>query len=229
MTNSTGVSSTFERRTATDAVFDELYEEIASLKLPPGTKLSEIEIARRFDVSRQPVRDAFNRLCNLDLLLVRPQRATEVRGFSLERINHVRFVRLAVELEVIRRACEVWDDSRSLALEQNLKEQTAVIAARQSEHFHNLDTEFHQLLCEHAGYPLAVETISQCRQKIDRLCKLSLSRKDEVDTLLDDHVQLVTAIQNRREDEAIAVAREHFSRLDHIIAEIHESHAEYFE
>jgi len=85
-----------ERRTAADAVFERLYQEIASLELLPGTKLSEADVARRFEVSRQPVREAFGRLGNLDLLLVRPQRATVVRGFSMERVAHVRFIRLAV-------------------------------------------------------------------------------------------------------------------------------------
>ena len=79
-----------ERRTTTDEVFDRLHEEIVTLELLPGTKLSEVEVARRFGVSRQPVRDAFNRLSNLDLLLIRPQKATEVRGFSIERIARAR-------------------------------------------------------------------------------------------------------------------------------------------
>ena len=89
-----------ERRTTTDVVFDALHEEIVSLKLLPGSKLSEAEVSKRFGVSRQPVRDAFNRLANLDLMLIRPQKASEVRGFSMERIAHARFVRLAIELEV---------------------------------------------------------------------------------------------------------------------------------
>ena len=103
------ISDSVERRTATDVVFEQLHDEIVSLQLLPKTKLSEAEVAKRFDVSRQPVRDAFSRLENLDLLLIRPQRATEVRGFSLDRIAYSRFVRLSVELEVIRQAGDVWD------------------------------------------------------------------------------------------------------------------------
>ena len=83
-----------QRRTTTDLVFEKLHEEIATLAILPGAKLSEADIAQRFGVSRQPVRDAFNRLENLDLLLIRPQRATEVRGFSLERVAHARFIRI---------------------------------------------------------------------------------------------------------------------------------------
>ena len=88
----------FERRTATDMVFDALFEEILTLKLMPGAKLSEADIAKRFGVSRQPVRDAFSKLESLDMLLIQPQKATKVRGFSMELVEHSRFVRLAVEL-----------------------------------------------------------------------------------------------------------------------------------
>ncbi|NNE48440.1 MAG: GntR family transcriptional regulator, partial [Rhodothermales bacterium] len=42
------------------------------------------EVARCFGVSRQPVRNAFTKLGSEDLLLIRPQKATEVRGFSME-------------------------------------------------------------------------------------------------------------------------------------------------
>ena len=52
--------------------------------MPPGAKLSEVEVARRIGVSRQPVREAFNRLATMDLLLIRPQKSTRVRGFSMD-------------------------------------------------------------------------------------------------------------------------------------------------
>ena len=55
-----------DRRTAVDEIFDHLRAEIDALRLRPGDRISEAEIAARFGVSRQPVRDAFTRLANLD-------------------------------------------------------------------------------------------------------------------------------------------------------------------
>jgi len=93
-----------ERRTTVDDVFDYLHEQIATLQLKPGDRISEADIAAQFGVSRQPVRDAFSRLANSDLLLIRPQRATEVRRFSKRAIEKARFVRAAIDKEVLRRA-----------------------------------------------------------------------------------------------------------------------------
>ena len=79
------IMTTHHRGTNADDVFDQLHSQIVSLEMLPGTRISEVEIASQFKVSRQPVREAFIRLANLDLLLVRPQRATEVRGFHRRR------------------------------------------------------------------------------------------------------------------------------------------------
>lgn len=219
----------FQRRTASDAVFDQLYEEISSLKLLPGAKLSETDIAQRFGVSRQPVRDAFNRLENLDLLLIRPQRATAVRGFSMQRIAHARFVRLAVELEVLRHACSIWDETRADKLNQNLQLQHQSLVEGQPDQFHQLDYDFHKLICELSGCHMAFTTIEECKNKVDRLCVLSLDRKDEFSVLLDDHKRIAKALVTGSPDEACSVARKHFSRLDDTVTYIHDNHAEYFE
>ncbi len=218
-----------ERRTTTDVVFDTLHDEIVTLKLLPGSKLSEADVSRRFGVSRQPVRDAFNRLANLDLMLIRPQKASEVRGFSMERIAHARFVRLAIELEVIWSACAVWDDRRAEILERSLEEQKQAIETDQFETFHTLDQEFHKLICDLGGCPLAAKTIEDCKRKVDRLCMLSLGRGKEAATLLKDHRKLARALKKRSINDATAIVRQHMGRLDNTIAEIRRDHSEYFE
>lgn len=218
-----------ERRTTADLVFDHLFDAIVSLELLPGTKLSEADIARRFGVSRQPVRDAFNKLEAQDLLLIRPQKATQVRGFSMERIAHARFVRLAVELEVIRSACDVWEQSHSDQIAANLAAQKRVVEQGIAEEFHRLDYEFHKLICALGGHPLAFTTIQECKKKIDRLCVLSLGRQSEAATLYGDHRALAEALADRNLDAASAIVREHLGRLDDTITQIHAKHMDYFE
>jgi len=216
-------------RTTADIVFEKLRDEIVTLELLPGSKISEAEVAARLGVSRQPVRDAFNRLGNLDLLWIRPQRATVVRGFSMASIENARFVRMAVEIELVERACHVWDKARAKALAANIAQQEAAIAAGNTEKFHALDYTFHRQVCELAGYPLAFELIEQSKRKVDRICVLSLSRYEEVQTLLTDHKEIADALEQNSVVEARSVLKRHLERLDATIREIHEQHSEYFE
>jgi len=216
-------------RSTAEAVFDRLYEEIVNLDLLPGSRMSEAEVARRLGVSRQPVRDAFKRLENLDLLDIRPQRATIIRRFSMPEIENTRFVRLAVEMEVIARACEIWNDTRAKQLDASLTEQKAALDAGETERFHQLDYSFHKLICDLGGHPMAFETISLCKRKVDRLCVLSLTHDHGGAAVLKDHIAIATAIADRSTNDALALTRHHLSRLDDTIAEIHKTHSDYFQ
>lgn len=219
----------FERRTSADVVFDYLRGEIVSNALAPGAKLSEVEIASRFGVSRQPVRDAFSRLANQDLLLIRPQKPTQVRKFSLGKITQARFVRLAVELEVVRRACEIWDKAKADALEASLVRQSDAMQAGDIEGFHGLDYEFHKLICDLSDNAMMFETIQFYKAKIDRLCMLSLGAPREASDILQDHQQMADAILAGNLQDAETAVRLHLSRLDDTIRDIRAERAELFE
>jgi len=212
-----------------DIVYHRLYEEIVNLDLLPGSKISEAEVSRRFEVTRQPVRDAFKRLGNLDLLEIRPQRATVVRRFSLDEIANTRFIRLALELEIIEAACKNWTDVNALTLQTNLAEQKAALDAGETDTFHTLDYAFHELICTLSGNPMAFDTIAQCKQKVERLCVLSLTHDHASASILDDHSAIADALASGSVAQARKAVRLHLSRLEDTIAEVHQQHAGYFQ
>lgn len=218
-----------KQQTSSEIVYDQLFKELLSLELLPHSTLSESDVAARFGVSRQPVRDAFNRLENLGLLTIKPQRPTQVRGFSMERIQNARFVRLAIELEVIKSACVQWDAVAAEELAANLALQRDAIAADRIDAFHDLDYDFHRLICVHAGHRFAFETIHRCKQQVDRLCVLSLARTNEVTEVIEDHEDIARALRGKSVKSAARLLRKHAGRLDEAITDIHNAHADYFE
>jgi DNA-binding GntR family transcriptional regulator len=217
------------RRTSTDAVYEKLHEEIISLEILPGTKLSETEVARRFGVSRQPVRNAFTKLGNEDLIVIRPQKATEVRGFSMDRVALARLVRLAVELEITRHAIEVWTPQGQAMLEENLEIQEQAVTNDDMPKFHALDYEFHRLICILSGNPLAFEVILDCKQKVERLCMLGLKTDSKAAAVLADHREIAKGMASGDLAKAQDSVRRHLSRLDATVEFIHETHPNYFE
>src|SRR5690606_2025042 len=80
-----------------------LRDEIVTLVLKPGDAISESDIATKYGVSRQPVREAFIRLSQQGLLLIRPKRATVVKKISPDGVRQSRFIRESIEVETIRR------------------------------------------------------------------------------------------------------------------------------
>ncbi len=218
-----------ERRTSADDVFDHLRTQIGTLALSPGDKVSEADIATQFGISRQPVRDAFSRLSSLGLLLVRPQRATTVRGFSLRAIALARFVRLSLELEVATCAVANWTSQHLPAFEDNIAQQLVALQAEDADQFHTCDAEFHRLLADVAQHPDAFEVILEKRSQIDRLCTLSLTDQTHMRLLVSDHEAMLDALKDRDLSALHRSLRLHLSRLDDTVAEIHAQHAGYFE
>lgn len=218
-----------DRRTSVDDVFEFLYTEIVKLRLRPGDKISEADIASQFGVSRQPVRDAFNRLANLDLLLIRPQRATEVRRFSPRGVLKSRFLRLAVEKEVARLACKLCTAEGAQRLEASLSRQSKVVAENDYSKFGNEDYLFHQTICQLAGVDFAADVISREKVNVDRLCTLSIAKEDRMQTLLDDHTAIAKAITAGDAVNAIQALTLHLSRLDKTIERIRRDNPTYFE
>lgn len=222
-------STANDRRTSVDVIFDHLHEAIQSLKLLPGDKISEADIAAQFGVSRQPVRDAFSRLGSMDLLLIRPQRATEVKRFAAREIEKSRFVRAAVESEVLRRAARHCTPVDTARMQACLGVQKAIVDAQKYEEFGALDYDFHKTLCEIAQVPYAFEVISAEKANVDRLCMLSLSKEDRIEQLYQDHKAIAQAIDAHDEQAAVDAGMIHLSRLDATIEAISTQHPDYFD
>ena len=218
-----------ERRTSADHVFEKVRDDIISLSLPPGTKLSEAEMAKWFGVSRQPVREALIRLNGISLVRIQPQRATVVRGISRSQIERTRFIRMAVEVEVARIAASRFAPSMAPKFQENLRQQDAAVQAGRKEEFNTLDYAFHHLICTAAGRGFAFETISENKVYVDRLCMVELSAKERMRQTFDDHQRIFDRLAAGDEDGLIDAVRLHLSRLTETIDSAYRSHPEYFE
>lgn len=213
--------------TVADTVFEELHQQILSLDLAPGTRVSEVEVAKAFGVSRQPVRDAFFRLSQLGFLLIRPQRATVITKISEAAVLKAKFVRTALELACMRAAIEVISDDQVKDLEVLLKEQEAAVKADDRQLFHNLDDRFHRRICEISGHVYVWSLIREQKAHMDRVRFLSLASGAQA--ALDDHVVIIKAIRERDAATAEALLTEHLGRIETILGRIRSENVEHFE
>ncbi|WP_417686771.1 GntR family transcriptional regulator [Roseibium sp.] len=214
------------RPSVADTVFEELHQQILSLELPPGTKMSEADVAKALGVSRQPVRDAFYRLSKIGFLLIRPQRATTVSQISEEAVFQARFVRSAIEAETVRAACEKLTSEDHKALEDILDLQRQAVEAKEPIRFHALDDQFHREICQRSGLDFAWDIIRENKAHMDRVRYLSLSFASQ--HAYDDHLKVMEAIKARDSATAMALMHLHLSRIKEQIPRIRANYSEFF-
>ena len=96
-------------KTVGPQVYEILKQRIVYGELVPGRRISEVEISQDLMVSRQPVREAFLKLRDEGLVEIRPQRGTVVTKISVNAVNDARFIREAIEADIIRLLAEECD------------------------------------------------------------------------------------------------------------------------
>lgn len=218
-----------KRLTTTEEVFRRLRADIISMQLPPGSKLSEVEVAKAFDVSRQPVREAFLRLGELNLLEIRPQRATRVRKISHQDIRNTRFIRVAIEVEVVRVACRVARQEHLAQIQENLNQQKIAVEQGDAGSLKSLDYQFHNLICIAADREHAFKVIAENKAHTDRACTLELADATGMQEVLEGHTNIFKAIRVGDEETAVEMTRIHLAHLDGTLDLASENHPDFFE
>ncbi|WP_139257617.1 GntR family transcriptional regulator [Natronohydrobacter thiooxidans] len=203
---------------ATDLVFEELYRRVVEFELPPGTKLSEQEVARQMGISRQPVRDAFFRMSQLGLIQIQPQRATTVALISVADVLKANFVRTALETEIVERAAENLTDADIAELADIVARQRKAVADADRLGFHALDEAFHQQICESAGHPYVWAIIRENKAHMDRVRLLSL--EFNAANALADHERILEALRARDPMRASSEMRTHLAWILRLIEQI---------
>jgi len=188
-----------------------LRQRIIHNDLQPGSRISESELASAFAVSRQPVREAFIKLAEEGLLEVRPQRGTYVRKISVSAVMDARFVREAIEADVVKLLAR----APGAELVANLKAQIATqrqVAANEPLRFMELDEQFHRTLAEAADKAAAWNVVESLKAQMDRVRYLSL-QQFPVAKLVKQHAAVVAGIAAGDSAAAEGALRAHLREI----------------
>lgn len=69
----------------TDLAYEQIEEAIITLRIPPGSVVSELTLSEMLNIGRTPIREAIHRLAREHLLLVLPQRGLLVPEIDLKK------------------------------------------------------------------------------------------------------------------------------------------------
>ena len=215
-----------ERRTLESVIYDELQPRIVSLEYPPGLMIFENEVAAEFGVSRTPVRQAFFRLAQEDLLEVLPQRGARVSFISKEKVRESQVVRESLEVTSMILAVRKWDENdpacraAAVEIEQIIADQVKAVAARDDVAFARLDEDYHRAFMRFAGNMTLFNVVCEIRAHLNRLryAELQVARLDEEAIVY--HREILDAVRAKDETRAVECLRSHLKVLEEFREEI---------
>lgn len=213
---------------AASRVYAGLRERIMSLDLLPDTILSRAEIAKEHDVSQSPVREAIQKLEQEGLLISYPKSKTLVTKINLDQAQETQFMRLSIELEVVKTLTLRQNPDLLLPSSRVLRMQKMAGEDRDISEFTALDRLFHLSLFQAAGVAALWHMISARSGHIDRLRRLNLPDPGKMSEVLNCHGRILAAINNHDPEDAEAQTRAHLSGTLASLEKIMDSHPDYF-
>ncbi|MBN8953584.1 MULTISPECIES: GntR family transcriptional regulator [unclassified Rhizobium] len=208
-------------------VYRILRERIIQAELLPGERLSESDAAKSLSVSRQPVREAFIKLSEEGLVQVLPQRGTFVTKISVASVMDVRFVREAIEADIVRLVAKGHAADTIAELRRQLAEQRKV-SHDDRVGFLRLDELFHHTLAAAAGKSYAWSVIESVKAQMDRVRFLSVDDL-HIGRLIEQHEKIVDGIAAGDTAAAEEAMRLHLREILTSLPEIARSRAELFD
>jgi DNA-binding GntR family transcriptional regulator len=197
-------------------VQDTVRDAIVRLELPPGTTIDKAALCAQLGVSRFPVSEALGRLAAEGFVEVLPQRGTRVARIDLADCRQAMFIRRALEVEAIGVVAARADANLLARLDQNMREQDAVLTDENSVRFHQLDLELHETLMDFLGFDRVKNAVEAARGSLDRARLFMCTPTRKVSTYR-EHQAIVGAIKRHDVNAAMRGMADH---LDTVMTEL---------
>jgi DNA-binding GntR family transcriptional regulator len=190
-----------------EAAYEALLELIISGALRPGQHLVESELAERLGVSRQPVREALQRLSNERWVDLRPTQGAFVHQPTVAEADQLMAVRALLEAEAARLAAVNAGDGSVERLRELWREGVAALAADDIDAVVAANAALHACVMELAANDVLAELAGQVSRRV-RWYYTPVARQ-RGERSWEEHAALIEAIAAHDQDLAARVMREH--------------------
>ena len=201
-----------------DLVYLELKHKILTGEIVSQTRLMEIDLSEKMNVSRTPIREAIKRLADDGLVKVEPRRGAYVANISIKDMLDVFEVREDMEGFVAKLAAQRITEEDKSELRKIAKEyETAIEKADDKENIIALDEKFHNFIVKCSGNETLSELVSYVQELSLRFRYLYYDDFSLYESTTEQHNRIMEAINAGRANEARLEADAHVKALKEFV------------
>ncbi|WP_028023271.1 GntR family transcriptional regulator [Enterovibrio calviensis] len=207
--------------TKSEGMTEWLIEAIVSGKFASGSKISEPELSRELGVSRGPLREAMMRLESMGLVERVPHVGARVVAISAAQLSEIYAVREALEGMAIRQACMNITASEIEALKSLLhRHQQHIDDVDGATYFHQQgDFDFHYRIIQASRNDKLISLLCDELYHLVRMYRTQSTRtQSRPERALDEHIQILNALEERDAELAEMLMRRHIRRSGELAA-----------
>jgi DNA-binding GntR family transcriptional regulator len=178
-----------------EQAYERLKHGLLNNDYPPGTFLSERQLAENLGMSKTPVKAALERLESEGFITVSPQQGIVVRELSVREIADLYEIRSALESYTLRSLAGKLTPDQIAMVRENLRAYAALRGTGRVADGVELDAAFHMQFVEFLGNGEILRVVTQLREKMQRVVTQVFSLSPmRIDTSYDEHTAIAAAV-----------------------------------
>jgi len=203
-----------------EIVYVALREAIIKNQFKSGERLMETELADEMMVSRTPVREAVRKLQSEGYVVMLPRKGTYVTSLSMQDVNDVFEIRAALESMAASKAAERASDEEIAEIKRFIEDEAMLWDSSDLARTIKSDIQFHSLVYRASKNTKIENLINDLREQTQRLRSSTLSRPGRLRFALEEHRQILAAIEARNPEEAHEASIAHVERSREVMLEL---------
>ena len=195
-----------------DRVQQNIKFQIIKGTLKPGTRLPEEELSKAMNISRAPIREAFNRLEKEGFVSIIPRKGATVSAITAQMIEDIFEIRETLESLAVKKSIDKISIEKLEILGENFKKFINKPADTENRiNYLALDKEFHDLLSQNCGNEKLIEILANLQEQIHWLRNISLKRTTFSGSVR-EHLAMIEALKKNDEELILEALIQHLER-----------------
>ncbi|WP_180966973.1 GntR family transcriptional regulator [Cohaesibacter celericrescens] len=201
-------------KSLTELVTEKLREIIVNGELGLGEQVSEVKLAKELDVSRTPVREAFNRLEIDGLLKVEPRRGTFVFSLEPHEISQLCEARVCLETKALELGIRTNSEDLHQKLAGCVEAMQEALEREDISAYLTLDTVFHQCLFDCSRNRFLDDAYQAIAQKMAAIRSRIGHHPDHIRKSFHEHNKITEAVASKDMDAAMKILLNHIDLIE---------------
>ncbi len=186
-----------------EKIYKLIKKAILKRELKPGERITEIDLANKFGISRTPIREAFRRLESEGFLTILPRKGATVTEINEK--NVIEFYQIKGALEALAGQLAIKnitpeDLSEMELLNDKLKEISFANDESDFDDFNKIHNSFHEKFISLSGNRLLIEILKNLVKRFMRF-RLMVEQSNFIEDVITQHDEIIQAFKMKDEKE----------------------------
>lgn len=202
-----------------DDVLRMIEQAVIDHRLPPGTKLKEVELAQFFGVKRGTIRKVLTRLVYSRLAVQQPNKGVTVAKPSVKEALDLFSARRVIERSILESLATKITIKQIKQLRKILDEEQCCYQSSDSQRAIVLSVKFHTVLAFMAGNEVMTEYLKDIIRRTPLVILTHLGDMSQNLCRNQEHDAIVDALENGDGEKASQIMSQHLSHIENCIQE----------